>query len=165
MTTITRRGTLAVAFSLPVLAACGGDDSGGDDTNAARETPSQTPSETPSEMPSQTPGQTPSQPPAAPTTQALEPGIVAVSEVPVGGGVVLADAGVVVTQPQRGQFRGFTATCTHMGCTLASVTSTINCNCHGSKFEITDGSVANGPASKPLGEKPVRVDGDQIRLA
>ena len=59
MTTITRRGTLAVAFSLPVLAACGGDDSGGDDTNAARETPSQTPSETPGETPSQTPGQTP----------------------------------------------------------------------------------------------------------
>jgi Rieske Fe-S protein len=90
---------------------------------------------------------------------------VSVSEVPVGGGVVLADAGVVVTQPTRGEFRGFSATCTHHGCTLASVSSTINCGCHGSRFEITDGSVANGPARNRLPEKPVRVDGDQIRLA
>jgi len=38
------------------------------------------------------------------------------------------------------------AICTHMGCTLpASVTSVVTCNCHGSRFRATDGSVINGP--------------------
>lgn len=89
--------------------------------------------------------------------------IAQVSEVPVGGGVVVSDSGVVVTQPQEGTFRAFSSTSTHQGCQMASVSETINCSCHGSKFSISDGSVQNGPATSDLPERTVTVDGGQIK--
>ncbi|MGW0803683.1 Rieske (2Fe-2S) protein [Nonomuraea sp. NPDC002799] len=88
------------------------------------------------------------------------------SDIPEGGGKVFKDQKVVVTQPVAGEFKAFTAVCTHAGCTVATVSNqTINCPCHGSKFKIDDGSVANGPAGEPLAEKKITVDGDKIRLA
>ncbi|HEX2284334.1 MAG TPA: Rieske (2Fe-2S) protein [Mycobacterium sp.] len=84
------------------------------------------------------------------------------ADVPVGSGVVVDD--VVVTQPSQGVFKGFSSTCTHAGCTVAEVADgTINCPCHGSKFNL-DGSVANGPAARPLEAKSVSVQGDSIVL-
>ena len=88
------------------------------------------------------------------------------SDVPSGGGVVLAEQKVVVTQPADGDFKAFTAVCTHQGCIVADVSGgTINCNCHGSKYNIEDGSVENGPATKGLAEIPISVDGDAITLS
>ena len=84
--------------------------------------------------------------------------LAAVADVPVGGGVVLADRDVVVTQPVSGTFKAFSATCTHQGCAVSEVANgTINCPCHGSRFTVADGSVAAGPATKPLPEKTVAV--------
>lgn len=81
------------------------------------------------------------------------------ADVPVGGGTVFKDAETVVTQPKKGEFKGFTATCTHQGCIVDNVgDGTINCKCHGSKFAIADGSVAKGPAAKPLAERTVSVN-------
>jgi Rieske Fe-S protein len=78
--------------------------------------------------------------------------LVAAADVPVGGGVVLGDQNVVVTQPQKGMFEGFSATCTHQGCLLAGVASgTINCGCHGSQFSISDGTNVAGPSGSPAG--------------
>jgi Rieske Fe-S protein len=89
----------------------------------------------------------------------------AASEVPVGGGVVFADQKVVVTQASRDNFQGFSAVCTHQGCTVAEVVDgTINCPCHGSKFNL-DGTVANGPATKPLPPMKIEVKGGSITLA
>jgi Rieske Fe-S protein len=88
------------------------------------------------------------------------------SDIPVGGGKIFADQKIVVTQPVRGTFKAFSATCTHRGCTVGSVADgTIDCPCHGSKFKISDGSVANGPAQKSLAAKQVVVQGDEINLA
>jgi Rieske Fe-S protein len=88
------------------------------------------------------------------------------SEIPVGGGTIFADHDVVVTQPVAGQFHAFGATCTHQGCPVTEVTGgTINCNCHGSKFAVADGSVVDGPAKKPLPKKNISVDGQEIQLA
>ena len=87
------------------------------------------------------------------------------ADVPVGGGKIYADQKVVVTQPTEGDFRGFSATCTHQGCRVAEIKGgTINCTCHGSKFSIEDGSLKTGPASKPLDEKTVTKEGDDILL-
>lgn len=81
------------------------------------------------------------------------------SDVQVGGGAVFADAEVVVTQPNEGEFQGFSAVCTHQGCVVDKVEGgTINCACHGSKFNVDDGSVAQGPASSPLPKQQVKVN-------
>jgi Rieske Fe-S protein len=87
------------------------------------------------------------------------------ADVPVGGGLVTA-AGVVVTQPTAGQFRGFTAICTHQGCTVSTVQNgLITCLCHGSAFKVADGTVAQGPATKELKKIEVKQDGADIVLA
>ncbi len=89
-----------------------------------------------------------------------------VSDVPVGGGTIVPGQQIVVTQPAAGTFACFSAICTHAGCTVADVSGgTINCPCHGSRFNITDGSVAGGPARSPLAPVPIAVDGDTIRRA
>ncbi|MFW6719648.1 Rieske (2Fe-2S) protein [Streptomyces sp. MAR4 CNY-716] len=85
-------------------------------------------------------------------------------EVPEGGGKIFKDEKVVVTQPEPGEFKAFSAVCTHQGCIVSSVEDgTINCACHGSKFAIADGSVTKGPATQPLPAEDVRVDGDALR--
>jgi Rieske Fe-S protein len=88
------------------------------------------------------------------------------ADVPVGGGTILTDKKIVITQPQSGTFHAFTAVCTHAGCTVGSVSSgTINCPCHGSRFNINNGSVVNGPAPSPLAAVNIKVQGTSILQA
>lgn len=85
------------------------------------------------------------------------------ADVPVGGGAIYADQEIVVTQPTEGDFKAFSAICTHQQCLVTAVEDgTIDCSCHGSKFSIEDGSVSGGPASSPLPAVEITVDGDQI---
>ncbi|GKQ36273.1 Rieske (2Fe-2S) protein [Streptomyces sp. A012304] len=88
------------------------------------------------------------------------------SDIPVGGGKIFPDEKVVVTQPTEGEFKAFSAVCTHQACTVAAVADgTINCPCHRSSFRITDGSVTGGPATRPLPAERITVEGGTIRLA
>jgi Rieske Fe-S protein len=87
------------------------------------------------------------------------------SDIPVGGGKIFKSEKVVVTQPQQGEFKAFSAVCTHRGCTVDSISGgKIHCPCHGSAFNVTDGSVANGPAAKPLPAKTVTVQNGELKL-
>ncbi|GAB2731262.1 Rieske (2Fe-2S) protein [Streptomyces bullii] len=88
------------------------------------------------------------------------------ADIPEGGGKVFADQKVVVTQPTAGEFKAFSATCTHQGCAVKSIANgVINCPCHNSNFSIADGSVKSGPATKPLPAVQIAVSGDSITLA
>jgi Rieske Fe-S protein len=88
---------------------------------------------------------------------------VPVDQVPVAGGKVVQDAQVVVTQPTKGEFKAFSAVCTHQGCLVSEVTNgQIVCPCHGSTFSIQDGSVTGGPAPKPLPEAQAAVKNGQV---
>jgi Rieske Fe-S protein len=88
------------------------------------------------------------------------------SEVPVGGGKIFVGEKVVVTQPTEGDFKAFSAVCTHQGCVVAEIKGEeIDCTCHGSKFSIADGSVIEGPATKSLESLRVTVSGDEITVA
>ncbi|MER7367384.1 Rieske (2Fe-2S) protein [Nonomuraea wenchangensis] len=88
------------------------------------------------------------------------------ADIPVGGGTILKDQKIVVVQPTEGEFKAFSAVCTHKGCVVGSVDGgTIVCPCHNSKFNIADGAVTGGPAQGPLPEQAIKVEGDQIILA
>ncbi|WAL94199.1 Rieske (2Fe-2S) protein [Streptomyces sp. Je 1-369] len=88
------------------------------------------------------------------------------SDIPVGGGKIFKDAEVVVTQPTKGEFKAFSSLCTHKGCPVTTVEGgTVNCPCHGSKFDIADGSVRGGPAPKPLPAAAITVTGGSIKRA
>jgi Rieske Fe-S protein len=146
---LSRRNALAgaatVGIGLPLLAACGGDS---DET--ATDSPSTGGSASGS----------PSEEASAGTA------LGAAADVPVGGGVIFKDQKVVVTQPAEGEFKGFSAICTHQGCPVGSVADgVIMCPCHGSEFSIEDDSVEAGPATKPLGAVEVKVKGGEITLA
>ncbi|EXG79987.1 Rieske (2Fe-2S) protein [Cryptosporangium arvum] len=113
-----------------------------------------------------------SAPAAAPTTGAASAeappaadALAKVADIPVGGGKIFDAEGVVVTQPEAGTFKAFSNVCTHQGCKVNKVATTIDCPCHASKFSISDGSPTAGPAKKPLAEKQVTVNGDSITLA
>ncbi len=91
--------------------------------------------------------------------------LAAASEIPVGGGKIFTTAKVVVTQPVSGQYLGFSAVCTHVGCILSEVANgTIDCPCHGSEFKITTGAVVTGPAPSPLPKKQIKIVNGQVVL-
>jgi Rieske Fe-S protein len=106
--------------------------------------------------------------PAASTPAAAGNGtsaLAATSEIPVGSGKIFTPEKVVVTQPVSGDFKAFSAVCTHMGCIVNQISDgTIDCPCHGSQFSIKDGSVVGGPAPSPLAAEAIKVSGDRIIL-
>ncbi|MEV0196803.1 Rieske (2Fe-2S) protein [Nonomuraea sp. NPDC050691] len=132
------------------LTACGGGESG---TTTATESTGQPTSG--------------SGAPSAESTGSSAGGALAkTADIPVGGGTIFKEQKIVVVQPAAGQFKAFSAVCTHKGCLVAKVADgMIDCPCHGSKFKIQDGAVADGPAQQPLPEKQIKVEGDQITLA
>jgi Rieske Fe-S protein len=149
MTDINRRralsGTAAVAVGVPLLAACGG----GSDTTA-------------------TDPSSPGDGSASPSEDGAAAGgaLASAADVPVGGCFVVAASKIVVTQPTEGDFKAFTAVCTHQGCLVeTSSEGDIPCPCHGSTFSLDDGSPLSGPASSALAAVDITVDGDSITLA
>lgn len=88
------------------------------------------------------------------------------ADVPVGGGTVVEDLQVVVTQPTKGVYMAFSSVCTHKGCTVGTPKdNVIRCACHGSEFAADSGKATKGPASAPLASFKVRVEGDGIVVA
>ena len=140
----TLTGLAAAGVGVPLLAACGGEDP---------ETATDTSSSTPSASTSGTPS-APSSSAAGGSTGGDAPkGFTSTGDIEVGGGSIFADEEVVITQPTEGEFKGFSAVCTHQGCLVASISDgTINCDCHGSRFSIETGEPESGPASAPLEE-------------
>ena len=93
--------------------------------------------------------------------------LASVSDVPVGGGKILKDQKLVLTQPTAGEIKAFSSRCTHQGCAVGAVKDGfIICPCHGSRFAIADGApTPDSPAKAPLGTTKVTVSGDKITLA
>ncbi len=87
------------------------------------------------------------------------------SAVPVGGGTVYREKRIVVTQPTEGQYKAFSAKCTHAGCIVDQVKNQkIQCPCHSSMFGIADGAVMDGPAPTPLPAYDVVVEDGNLKV-
>ncbi|MGW1075949.1 Rieske 2Fe-2S domain-containing protein [Streptomyces sp. NPDC002537] len=156
---VGRRTVVAAAGAsglVAALAACGSGDKG------ATPQTSQAPEQTSGTSAASGAPETSTAPSAAAPGGA---GLARTSDIPEGGGKVFADRKVVVTQPVKGEFKAFSAVCTHQGCVVGEVRDgTINCPCHGSRFSVTDGSVRHGPAQRPLPAERISVEGGTIRL-
>jgi nitrite reductase/ring-hydroxylating ferredoxin subunit len=82
-----------------------------------------------------------------------------------GSGTIFTGPKVAVTQPAAGQFKAFSAICTHMGCIVGQVSNgTIDCPCHGSQYSIATGAVVAGPAPAPLPAARIKVSGGSVFL-
>ncbi|MFC6285117.1 hypothetical protein ACFP3Q_03055 [Nocardioides sp. GCM10027113] len=136
------QGAAIVGVGLPVLAACGNDDSG-EAADPATDTGNGTNGETDEASSVIRCGCHGSRFSVedgsvlgGPATAALAEKSVTVNgddvevdgevvgsaaDVPEGGGAVFPDAEVVVTQPEAGSYKAFTAVCTHQGCIVAGV--------------------------------------------
>jgi Rieske Fe-S protein len=93
-----------------------------------------------------------------------EPVTVPTGNVPVGGAVIAG--GAVVSQPTAGEFKAFSAVCTHQGCLVSRVNGdTVECTCHFSEFSAVDGTVRRGPAQRALTPRTVTVEGGSLTVA
>ncbi|WP_424214349.1 Rieske (2Fe-2S) protein [Streptomyces sp. BI20] len=85
------------------------------------------------------------------------------SEIPVGGAKLYREDKLVVTRPEEGRYQAFSAQCTHAGCVLDKIVEKQgNCPCHGSRFDLATGKPVAGPATDPLPEVPVKVQGGTL---
>lgn len=150
------RGIAVGGLALPLLAACGEDSDSSSASGSGLPKSNGGPNGARSANDSQTQAAHTSSGHALTTT----------AKVPEGGGEILPKAKVVVTQPRKGDFKCFSAICTHAGCLVGGVQGgAIICPCHGSRFSVKDGSVLSGPASRPLPEYKIKVHGSKITRA
>jgi Rieske Fe-S protein len=139
-------GIVGLGVATPLLAACGSSSSGSSASGGSGSS-----------------GSSGSSGGGSSTTS--KGAIAKTSDIPVGSGKIFNAEKVVVTQPTAGDFKAFSAICTHQGCIVAEIKGTdIDCNCHGSKFSIKDGSVLTGPATKPLEKLTANVKGTGITV-
>jgi len=105
--------------------------------------------------------------PEAPST-AAPVAVAKTSDIPIGSGKKFDVEGVpiLITQPRAGEFRGFSAVCTHAGFVMSNMAnSEIKCDNHGAVYSADDGSVLSGPAPRALGKVTVTVEGDDVLVS
>ena len=153
-TRATRRGVLAGVGLVGLAGAVSACSSGGSSSSPAGAASAST-----------APASAPGSASAAAGTGSATGALATTSEIPVGSGKIFTEQKVVVTQPTSGDFKAFSAVCTHMGCIVSQISNgTIDCPCHGSRYSIKDGSVVAGPAPSPLPAEAIKVSGTSIVL-
>lgn len=64
-----------------------------------------------------------------------------------------------------GQWRAFSAICTHAGCEVQYTGQSLYCPCHSGYFSPTDGSVQGGPPPSPLTEYGIIVQSGSLYVS
>ena len=157
-TRATRRGMLAGVGLVGLAGAVSACSSGGSSSSAAGTGAGAASAST-------APASAPSSAPASANGGGAANALATTSEIPVGSGKIFTEQKVVVTQPTSGDFKAFSAVCTHMGCIVSQISNgTIDCPCHGSQYSIKNGAVVAGPAPSPLPAEAIKVSGTSIIL-
>ena len=73
---------------------------------------------------------------------------------------------VILVRNAAGEFRAFSATCTHLDCTVQyrKDMGLIWCACHNGRYDLNGRNVA-GPPPRPLDEYRVVLQGDEILIS
>lgn len=74
----------------------------------------------------------------------------------------LDGAPIVIARPTDTTVVGFSAVCTHRGCTVNVNGAQLDCPCHGSRFDALTGAVKLGPATESLSPVALSVKGGQV---
>jgi len=157
-TRATRRGVLAGVGLVGLAGAVSACSSGGSSSSPAGAGAGATSAST-------APASAPSSAPASANGGGAANALATTSEIPVGSGKIFTEQKVVVTQPTSGDFKAFSAVCTHMGCIVSQISNgTIDCPCHGSRYSIKNGAVVAGPAPSPLPAEAIKLSGSSIIL-
>jgi nitrite reductase/ring-hydroxylating ferredoxin subunit len=89
------------------------------------------------------------------------------TDVKVGGMKKVSIAGkqLLITQPRKGVFRAFDATCTHQGCAVSQLLGNkLVCSCHGGQFNFDTGAAAGGPVLRGLTKIKVSVAKTAVKV-
>lgn len=150
---LTRRKVVASLGALSAIGLVGACSTASEDQAVEAPAPETTPEVSPEVTPEA----------EAVTESQNATGLISVSEVPVGGAIILSEEKVVISQPTPGEINAFSVTCTHQGCPVSQISEAgIVCACHNSVFSTLDGGVISGPATRPLTPVEITVTGDQI---
>jgi nitrite reductase/ring-hydroxylating ferredoxin subunit len=149
MTSVSRRSLLGGVGAVCLLAACG----------RAEAPPAVPQAEAPPAVP---PSTTPSTTTSS-TTTATNAGLVALNDIPIGGGVIVAGPTLVV-RLAGDVVKAYSAVCPHATITVGTpdATGRITCPGHGSHFRAADGSLIDGPAPRGLTAVAVTVKNGQV---
>ena len=159
-TRATRRGVLAGVGLVGLAGAVSACGSGGSSSSSAGTNAGAPPATGAASAPSSASGAG-----GGSTAGAQGSALATTSEIPVGSGKIFTSEKIVVTQPNSGDFKAFSAVCTHMGCIVSTISNgTIDCPCHGSQYSISTGAVVGGPAPSPLPAQAIKVTGSNIFL-
>lgn len=102
---------------------------------------------------------------AGTSSAAAGPALAKLSDIKVGEAIAATGADgskIIISRPTESTVAGFSAICTHQGCTVAPAGKNLDCPCHGSVFNATTGAVLSGPASRPLPAVKVSISGANI---
>jgi nitrite reductase/ring-hydroxylating ferredoxin subunit len=77
---------------------------------------------------------------------------------PLGSRITVPFAQAVIVHNSQG-YLAISLVCPHLGCVVNVTSDGFSCPCHGSRF-LPDGSLRNGPASKPLTVLQVEVNAE-----
>lgn len=101
---------------------------------------------------------------AEPATDSVVAGTIASFKPNSGAVIKFGTKPAIILREPSGEFRAFSAVCTHLDCTVQykSDTSQIWCACHGGTYDLS-GNVVSGPPPRPLEQFVVKLRGEPGR--
>ncbi|QNE90537.1 Rieske 2Fe-2S domain-containing protein [Corynebacterium incognita] len=88
---------------------------------------------------------------------------IAKTEIPVGSAVIIDK--IIFAQPTEGEFKAYSQTCPHQGSLITEIEGDVaTCTSHYTSYKLSDGSVIEGPGTKPLETFELRDAGDNVEV-